>query len=262
MIDEAKTRSLFGAVVAKLANPGEGEFVSAKNFYGAGLSAGLDMRKADPERRAVTLRAINESFEKLPLPDKYRALTSVVKTLMGFGATNAASAADILYGFGFAWDGDNVVPAGVLDERDRSFLPPTSADDLGKAVDRLSRGDESGAISAACGAVDLATGAAYQKLGLGDPGRVAFSAKVNTALAAARVFEDMRAEFQAIGMDEKDAEETVDFLRRATNDASQALQILRRRMGDVHGSHPALKSTAYDCIKLASAICALFEGRL
>jgi hypothetical protein len=77
-----------------------------------------------------------------------------------------------------------------------------------------------------------------------------------------KVFEEMTTEFRAIGLDEKDAEEAADFFRRAINDASQALQILRKRMGDVHGTRPALRSTAYDCIKLASAICALFQGRL
>ncbi len=70
------------------------------------------------------------------------------------------------------------------------------------------------------------------------------------------------AEFRAIGMDDKDAQDASNYLQGAVSDASQALRILRKRMGDIHGSRPALKSTAYDCIKFASAICALFEGRV
>jgi hypothetical protein len=68
-------KALFGAIVAQLQNPA-GEFVSAKNFYGAGLAAGLDMSASDAERRGSTLGAMIESFGLLSPPDKDRALTS------------------------------------------------------------------------------------------------------------------------------------------------------------------------------------------
>ncbi|SRR6266481_645180 len=257
MLDEATMKALFGALVAKLHDPPE--FVSARNFYGAGLSAGLDMPAGDAERRGPTLAAMVKSFGMLPLAEKGRALTSITKSLMTSGKENARSGASVLNQFGVAWDGNNIVTAGVLDERERLFLPQTSAADLAKAIDRLTSGDESGAISAACGAVDQATSLAYEKIGLGDPGRVSFAAKVNTALQAMKVFEEMEAEFVQIGMDKAEAEQATRFLEKAINDSSQALQILRKRMGDVHGTRPALRSTAYDCIKFASAICALFE---
>jgi hypothetical protein len=82
---------------------------------------------------------------------------------------------------------------------------------------------------------------------------------VNTALKALGVFEKLREEYVAIGVQPKDADELVEHLRSATNHAAQSLQILRRTMGDVHGSRPAIRSTAYDAIKWASAICALLE---
>ena len=258
MLDEAMMNALFGAFVARLHKP-EGEFISAKDFYGAGLAAGLDMTAGDSERRGPTMGAMTKSFALLSPPEKDRALTSIVGSLVASGRDNARNGASILNKFGLAWVGNNIVTAGVLDERERLFLPSASAADLAKAVDRLSCGDESGAISAACGAVDLATGMAYEKMGLGDPGKVSFSAKVNTALQSMGVFEEMRAEFIEIGLDEKDADEAVRYLEKAVNDSSQALQILRKRMGDVHGTRPALSSTAYDCVKFASAICALFE---
>jgi len=259
MLDQPTVRAVFGAVVAKLHNPQDGEFISARNFYVAGLAAGLDMRAGDAERRGPTLGAITNSFGALSPEEQNRALNSLVGSLLGSGNANAASGAAILDGFGLAWDGNKIVPAGVLDERERAFLPATSANDLAKAVDRLSKGDESGAISAACGAVDLATGAVYEQMNLGDPGRVSFSAKINTALGAMKVFEGMREEFVAVGLDDDDAEQAATFLRAAINDSSQALQILRKRMDDVHGTRPALRSTAYDAIKFASAICALFK---
>jgi len=261
MIDESLLKPLFGAIVARLENP-DGEFVSAKQLYNAGVGAGLDMKDADPERRAPTLKAMYQSFEKLSPADQYRSISSLAKRLIDSGPTNLEATINILYERGCAWDGNKIVAAGVLDERERRFLPLTSAEDIGKSFDRLSRGDESGAISAACGAVDLATGAAYEKFKLGDPGKVSFSAKINTALEASKVFQDMKAEFRTIGMNEEDAQRVMESFQQIVNHTGQSLQILRKRMGDVHGSRPALRGTAYDCIKLASAICALFEGKV
>lgn len=260
MFDEPTTKAMFGAVAAML-HKAPGEFISARNFYSAGLAAGLDMTNGDPERRAPTLGAMTRAFSLLSFPDQRRALTSLVKSLMTSGTENANQGANLLSQYGATWDGNNIVAAGVFDERERVFLPATSAADLAKAVDRLNWGDESGSIGAACGAVDLATGAAYEKLGLGDPGNASFSTKVNTALQKMGAFGQMRNEFLAIGMDEKDANEASQYLQRAINESAQALQILRKRMGDVHGTRPALRGTAYDCIKFASAICALFKDQ-
>jgi hypothetical protein len=57
-------------------------------------------------------------------------------------------------------------------------------------------------------------------------------------------------------MNSDDVSSVVTEMRKATNHAAQMLQALRRSMGDVHGSKPALRRTAYDAIKWASAICA------
>lgn len=83
----------------------------------------------------------------------------------------------------------------------------------------------------------------------------------HTYLNRLNVFGEMRDEFIALGMSEPDTTELIEQLRSATNHAAQSLQILRRTMGDVHGSRPALRRTAYDAIKWASAICGLLEGR-
>lgn len=58
---------------------------------------------------------------------------------------------------------------------------------------------------------------------------------------------------------DKDASELLKEMKSTTNHAAQALQILRRVMGDTHGSKPAFRHTAYDTIKWASAICSLFD---
>lgn len=153
------------------------------------------------------------------------------------------------------------VPIGLFDQREAQHLPPQSASELARATKRLVDGDETGAITAACGAVDSLMRELYVNHGIGNPGQVSFAAKVNTAFQRLQIFEDMKSDFLALGIDDVEAERIIEDMKRATNHAAQALQTLRRTMGDVHGSRPALRRSAYDSIKWASAICGLFEGR-
>jgi hypothetical protein len=122
-------------------------------------------------------------------------------------------------------------------------------------------GDETGAITSACGAVDTLMQQLYVKHRLGDPAKVAFAAKVNTAAKHLHIFEDAKDELTSLGMKGSDADTVVTEMRNAMNHAVQMLQVLRKAMGDVHGSKPALRRTAYDAIKWSSAICGLFEGQ-
>ena len=152
------------------------------------------------------------------------------------------------------------VPLNVVDERERPFLPPQAYDEITKAVGRLSDGDESGAITSACGAVDSLMQYLYGKYGLGDPATTAFAAKVNTTIKRLSIFETMETELLALGMKPNDVKEIIENTQEATKHATDALQVLRRSMGDAHGTKPTLRKTAYDALKWSSAICALFEG--
>ena len=130
--------------------------------------------------------------------------------------------------------------------------------EISSAFDRLVRGDESGAITKACGAVESLVRALYEKNGWNDMPD-SFQAKVNTVMKRLRVFEKMRTELSQIEMRTDDIARIVEEMQKTTNHAAQALQVIRRAMGDVHGTKPALTRTAYDSIKWASAICGLLE---
>jgi len=62
------------------------------------------------------------------------------------------------------------------------------------------------------------------------------NAKVNTVFKQLNVFEEMQREFLELGMKKEDASSIIDDLRKTVNHAAQALQVLRRAMGDTHGS--------------------------
>jgi hypothetical protein len=140
-------------------------------------------------------------------------------------------------------------------------MPPTSASELAKAMKRLSEGDESGAITAACAAVDVLTGSIYVRDGLGDPGKTAFAAKVGTVASRLNVFRDIKADLIDLGVAEGDAAKITEEWQKATNHAATMLQTLRSKMGDVHGTKSTLRRAAYDAVKWSSAICGLLDSR-
>jgi hypothetical protein len=185
----------------------------------------------------------------------------VVLKIFGDRLSRKNQVKTLLAQHGFEYVDGTFIPTAILDEREARFLPRSSAFELSKAMKRLVEGDESGAITAACGAVDTLMQQLYAVHDLGDPGKVSFAAKVGTTIARLRIFEDMKDQLIALGMKDELASEFVTNMQKATNHAAQMLQALRKAMGDVHGSKPALRRSAFDAIKWASAICALFDGR-
>jgi hypothetical protein len=258
--DEEVTR-LYGALRSQLNN------LSVQNIRNTVAAAGIDVGRI-PARaesrsglgsRAEVMPAVDRLFGELSREAKLTALRVLGEKLAGGSAELQEEVQDILGRHGFQFIEGAFVPVGELDAREAAFLPRSSSRELARAMARLADGDESGAITAACGAVDLATQAAYKSEGLGDPALASFQTKVNTVLKRLESFEAMEREFVEIGMSPADAAAIVKETRTATNAAAHALQLLRRTMGDVHGSKPALRRTAYDAIKWASAICGLLE---
>lgn len=153
------------------------------------------------------------------------------------------------------------MPLAAADAREFKFMPPSSAEQVSTAFDRLSVGDEDGAITAACSAVDTATLAAYEKYGLGNPPN-SFQTKVNTVMDRLNIYPEMEADLVQLGLKPEDVKEIVGELHETTKHAANALQVIRRTLGDVHGRKPAYTRLTYDAIKWASAICGLLEGKI
>lgn len=155
-------------------------------------------------------------------------------------------------GLGIA--GNTVAPLKIFDVSELAELPVESRDDMIKAVQRLRDGDLSGALSAACGAVDAKTSAVYETLDLGDPGKVSFQERCKQALKAKGVFEKLEQELRSLGWEDSDIRRFKNNFEGSLNQAAYIMQTLRSRMGDVHGTKPVLKPLVFDSLKWAELI--------
>ena len=222
--------------------------------------AGVDVsRVPGVQNNAVVNPAIASAFGELDLEGKRRALPILAEGVTSERPEEREALTKLLQQHGYQYLDGEFVPVGLLDEREARHLPQTATSELTKAITRLTDNDESGAITAACGAVDPTTTALYEKHALGDPS-ASFQAKVNTALNRLEIFEKLESQLKDITMKPEDACKIREEIYEATKHATEALQVIRRTFGDVHGTKPAYKKIAYATIKWASAICGLFEG--
>jgi hypothetical protein len=250
-LSEDEVRVLGNAVIAELT-----EQLSIPRIRQAVGRAGFDTARIPGEdRRASVVPAIQKLYGEMLPEQQLRVLPILARHI------NPELVDKLLRPHGYTFVDGNFVPLAAADAREVRFMPPNSAEQISTAFDRLSDGDEDGAIAAACSAVDTATVAAYEKYGMGQPPD-SFQAKVNTVMAQLKVYEEMEADLNQLGVKPKDASEIVSELHEATKHAANALQIIRRALGDVHGKKPAYTRLTYDAIKWASAICGLLEGKL
>jgi len=218
--------------------------------------AGFDTARIPAEdRRASVVPAVQRLFGEMEYAQKVTAV-AVLSAELSPEAANAG-----LRPHGYQFLGREIVALGAVDGNEVRFLPASSAQEIASAFARLNAGDEDGAISAACGAVDTVTVAIHEKYGLGQPPN-AFQAKVNTVMATLKIYEEIEADLIQLNVRPETAKEIVTELHEATKHAANALQVIRRTLGDVHGSKPAYRRLTYDAIKWASAICGLLEGKV
>lgn len=248
ILSDEEIGRLFGVLLAELRT------LSLTSARAAVAAAGITGVNAPAQYWDPFLAGVERVFHRLAPEGRLAAL----RILAGrFSASETVRNLFALHGYE-CLDG-TFVPTGMLDQREARYLPPSSASELAKAMKRLTDGDETGAITAACGAVDSLMQQLYSVNSLGDPGKVGFAAKVNTAAKRLCIFENMQNEFVSLGVDPTHAQTLVTEMRKATNHAAQMLQTLRKTMGDVHGSKPASRRAVYHAIKWASAICGLFK---
>jgi hypothetical protein len=254
-----QNQALFGVLTSQCADAFS-TGVLARVARGAGLDIS-SVTGTDLQRRSPILGAMEKSFRSLDTERQGIALTVLATELFKNEETGKkAQAALAVHRLAFVNGGFSRLD--VLDPREAEFLPKSASSELATAIERLHRKDATGALTSACGAVDNLMQVIYEKHGIGDPGKVGFAAKVGTACDRLKIWETTVGELRGLGWSERDAEQAAVHLKRAIDAAAEALQLFRKRMSDAHGQKPAEPKTVYECIKLASAICGLFEGKV
>ncbi len=156
--------------------------------------------------------------------------------------------------------GGAVIPIEILDRSDLEELDEVSKVDLIKSAERFRDGDLSGALSAACGAVDSITNKIYQLNNLGNAGAASFQERCKVALNSVGVFSAISKELKDLAWKESGVIPFNKNFEGALNQASYVMQSLRANMSDVHGTKPVIKPLVFDSIKWAQIIVRLLSG--
>ena len=202
--------------------------------------------------RVVTL------YSELSPDLQQRFILNVSKELINLNEHHRERLREVLRRVGWDFIEDRLIQIDVLTAADLLNLPETASEDLLKAAERLSD-DCSGAISAACGAVDSVCEKIYERHNLGDIGRASFQERVNRSLVAVSALENLYSELLRLGWDGREAFIFRQNLKGAISHAAYVMQTLRSKMGDVHGTKPYIDMLAFDSIKWAMIISSLLR---
>lgn len=155
----------------------------------------------------------------------------------------------------------SVIPIDILDRKELEELNEACKKDLIKSAQRYRDGDLSGALSAACGAVDLMTGEIYQNHQLGDAGKASFQERCKVSLNTIGIFKAVENDLKDITWKDSGIIPFNKNFEGALNQATYVMQSLRANMSDVHGTKPVLKPLVFDSIKWAQIIIRLLSGQ-
>jgi hypothetical protein len=225
--------------------------------------AGIDTSEVPSEQYNVPVNAaLNRAFGKLSIERRTRALPILADQLMAVnGGAGRQELTQLLRHHGYEYINSTFVPVGLIDEREAQYLPAKAASELAKAIGRLAGGDESAAITSACGAIDLVTSAAYEKYSLGKLPN-SFQTRVNVVMDALRIYDEIEQELVAINIKPDVAKKIADDMHETIKWAANALETIRNTQADAHGTKPAYRRLAYETVKWASAVCGLLEGKV
>lgn len=224
--------------------------------------AGLDITAfahlvQKPEKGATKgqlLTAIDGAFRNLPPEEKSRFLAILGEEVLRRKPEIMQQLSENLTRLGWVFSGRALIPIDVFDPEDLPELPEESRADLLKAAQRFRDGDLSGAISAACGAVDSATSAVYDQAQLGDSSCASFQERCKRALLAKGVIPALEEQLRALGWPNSDIVPFKKNFEGSLTQGAYVMQTLRSKMGDVHGTKSIVKPLVFDSLKWAELL--------
>ena len=219
-----------------------------------------DQAYSHKTRKRVYRGRVIEQYSKLSPEHQQHFILNISQELIRLNKGYEENINETLQSIGWTLAGDRLIQIDALHPSDLLNLPEVTIKDLTKAAERLPN-DPSGAISAACGAVDSLCEKIYKDHNLGDIGKASFQEKVKKSLAEVKALENLHAELMLIGWREEDARIFCHNLNGAISQAAYVMQSLRSNMGDVHGSKPYSGILAFDSIKWAMIISSLLREK-
>ena len=229
-------------------------------------TAGLDLTKIAHLNQAPggaskgqLMTGIDRAYGELAPRPKNQFVTLAVEEMLRRRQEIAEILDERLSRLGWSVINGRPVPMELLNKSELLAVPQESHADLLKAATRFTEDDLSGAVSAACGAVDSVTGKIYREKGLGNPGSAAFQEKVSRSFDASGSLAAIESELLSMGWEAAKATQLVQNIRGSLNQAANVMQALRSNMGDVHGTKRAMKRLAFDSVQWAKLILGLLQ---
>jgi hypothetical protein len=235
------------------------DIVSIVAYMGLPMNEFVD--RSEGYNKGRLLHLLEEQFHYMDSPKKKQFATIVVEEMLHLNPALEERIGYVLSRLGWSIVDGRILALELVDRTDVDSLPQEGRDDLVKAATRFRDGDLSGAISAACGAVDSITGKIYLEKNLGDPGPAAFQEKVARSLEATGILTQIESDLVQLNWEPAKARQLTQNLKGSLNQASLVMQTLRSRMGDVHGTKATLKALVFDSLQWSKLILRIFTER-
>jgi hypothetical protein len=223
--------------------------------------AHLVQRSGSSVSKGQLITAIEQGLSQFSEDDKKHFLGIVIEEMLERNSNVENQLEKYLSRLGWQVIDNSVVPIEILDRKDLEELDVVCREDLVKSATRFRDGDLSGALSAACAAVDSITTKIYQSQGLGDPGGASFQERCKVALNTTGIFTAVSSDLKDIDWKDSGIVPFSKNFEGSLNQAAYVMQSLRANMSDVHGSKPVLKPLVFDSVKWAQIIIRLLSGK-
>jgi hypothetical protein len=248
----------WGAVIAVLIAVRDSDLALA-TFSAAGLVIPARADGAHIERIRSYVAAAQRTYEQLGAAEQQRVVLNMVLFLRNDlqrrqNAESLRQLEEILLNLGWRVIDDSLVQVTLVDPGELARVSQAARAELLRAAARVPH-DPSGAITAACGAVDALTRGAYAAYNLGNHGDASFQEAVTRSLEAKGVWTNLAAELTAVGWEQNRVQQFVHNARGSINHAAFVMQTLRAHMGDAHGARATLDEMVFTSIKTAVVIC-------
>lgn len=250
----------WGAVVAILLAVRRAE-VALGAFGAAGLNIPVVNDGAHIERVTAYVAAAQRVYAGLAAAEQRRAVLAMLLYLQHELQQHQAHLGrldEILLNLGWRLINGNLVQIDHLDPGELARIAQPARDELVRAAARLPN-DPAGAITAACGAIDTMTRAAYAQYNLGNHADASFQEAITSSLTAHGTWTNLTNELTAQGWDAARVTMFVNNARQSLNHSAFVMQTLRVHMGDAHGVRPTVDEMVFTSIKMAVVICVLLS---